>query len=152
MVSPSACPTKDFNRISLCLDIHAFTRRLRIAEWFRPQTPDTPTGNAKQSLKKSSWTPPNGRNKTLDAVISKTDKELGSFLTTSNNTSNNKRSNLSTGERKALKELIKDTAITIKPADKGGALVIMNTLNYINEAETQLKNEEFYRPLLPRKL
>ncbi|KAJ8048325.1 hypothetical protein HOLleu_00591 [Holothuria leucospilota] len=23
----------------------------------------------------------------------------------------------------------------------------MNTLNYINEAETQLKNEEFYRPL-----
>ena len=33
----------------------------------------------------------------------------------------------------------------IKPADKGGATVILNTGDYITEAMRQLNNEEYYK-------
>ena len=34
--------------------------------------------------------------------------------------------------------------IVIKPADKGSATVLMNRLDYINEAERQLNNSKYY--------
>ena len=37
--------------------------------------------------------------------------------------------------------------ITIKPADKGGSIVIMNTTDYIQEAQRQLSNPQDYRTL-----
>uniref|UniRef100_A0A8C4RLP3 Uncharacterized protein n=1 Tax=Erpetoichthys calabaricus TaxID=27687 RepID=A0A8C4RLP3_ERPCA len=40
-----------------------------------------------------------------------------------------------------------NTEIIIKPADKGGALVIMNTSDYIQEAQRQLSNTMHYHKL-----
>jgi len=41
--------------------------------------------------------------------------------------------------------LSNNTDIIIKPADKGGATVIMNTKKYVKEAKHQLDNEVYYK-------
>ncbi len=56
--------------------------------------------------------------------------------------------NLTVGERQALKELRDNPEIVIKPADKGGLVVVMDTTMYIAEVKRQLANTNHYRPLL----
>lgn len=55
--------------------------------------------------------------------------------------------NLTPGERSALYELKNNNDIIIKPADKGGATVIMDRLTYQKEAERQLNNEKYYKKI-----
>ena len=55
------------------------------------------------------------------------------------------RDNLNKRERVALKRLSNNKDIIIKPADKGGATVILNTGDYITKAMRQLNNEECYK-------
>ena len=52
--------------------------------------------------------------------------------------------NLTVAEKSALKDLSNNKSIVIKPADKGGAVVVMNTLDYINEGFRQLSDPKFY--------
>ncbi|XP_072163921.1 uncharacterized protein [Diadema setosum] len=54
------------------------------------------------------------------------------------------RSNITEKEEKALKSLRKNTNYIIKPADKGGAVVVWRRDLYIAEAERQLNNPTFY--------
>jgi hypothetical protein len=53
-------------------------------------------------------------------------------------------SNLSKQERMGLDTLQKDPEITIKKADKGSAIVVMNTIDYIFEVERQLSDTKSY--------
>lgn len=55
--------------------------------------------------------------------------------------------NISVLERNALKELQPNPKIIIKPADKGGSIVILNATDYVREAIRQLSNTAFYRLL-----
>ena len=55
--------------------------------------------------------------------------------------------NLPKPERLAKIELQNNPHIIIKPADKGGCIVIQNTTDYINEAHRQLSDNRFYQPL-----
>jgi hypothetical protein len=59
----------------------------------------------------------------------------------------NHQSNTTEPERTALKHLSSLKNITIKPADKGGALVVMNTIDYNNEALRQLSDPVYYTKL-----
>lgn len=52
--------------------------------------------------------------------------------------------NLSKAEHKALESLAKDDSITIKPADKGGSIVIQDTCKYRAECLRQLSDERHY--------
>lgn len=56
--------------------------------------------------------------------------------------------NLTQEETSSINLLKNNKNITIKPADKGGATVILNTQNYIAEANRQLANTTYYKPLL----
>jgi len=56
-----------------------------------------------------------------------------------------KYNNLSKGERQAIQSLNNNSDIIIKPADKGSAVVIMNTKDYIVEANRQLCNTIHYQ-------
>lgn len=47
----------------------------------------------------------------------------------------------------ALKDLRKDKSIIIKPADKGGALVILNTNDYIDKCMAHLNDPNVYQVL-----
>ena len=53
--------------------------------------------------------------------------------------------NLLKAERKAIKSLASNDKITIKPADKGGKIVIQDTMDYIKEGEQQLNDTTYYR-------
>uniref|UniRef100_A0A673FTB7 Uncharacterized protein n=1 Tax=Sinocyclocheilus rhinocerous TaxID=307959 RepID=A0A673FTB7_9TELE len=55
-----------------------------------------------------------------------------------------KKLNLNPEERTALKSLQSDSTITIKQADKGGAIVIMDTEKYQAECTRQLLGDVFY--------
>uniref|UniRef100_A0A8C5LUX9 Reverse transcriptase domain-containing protein n=1 Tax=Leptobrachium leishanense TaxID=445787 RepID=A0A8C5LUX9_9ANUR len=55
--------------------------------------------------------------------------------------------NMSAMDFSILKRLRCDPSITIKPADKGGALVIMNSKDYMKEIQRQLSDSETYRRL-----
>ena len=56
------------------------------------------------------------------------------------------KDNLSKEERKAHNNL-KERDVIFTEADKGGAVVIWDTKDYIEEAEQQLNNEKVYRKL-----
>ncbi|CAJ0940256.1 unnamed protein product [Ranitomeya imitator] len=55
--------------------------------------------------------------------------------------------NLTVEERHSLKNLQEDRTIIIKPADKGGALVVMDKSKYIAEIKRQLDDDSIYQPL-----
>lgn len=55
--------------------------------------------------------------------------------------------NLTNKEFSAINRLKNNNSLTIKPADKGGALVLMDTENYIFEAHRQLSDKNYYKKL-----
>ena len=55
--------------------------------------------------------------------------------------------NITHDENTALNSLLNNHDIVIKPADKGGAIVILNRADYIAEGERQLSDLGFYNPL-----
>ena len=57
------------------------------------------------------------------------------------------RRNLSSDEYKAIKELSSNTSIVIKHADKGGAVVIQDRSDYLNEGYSQLNDSNVYEKL-----
>ena len=99
----------------------------------------------KFDAKASKWTPPDGRFSAVDHYIVWCRK----FVNTLNfNTSLTRRyDNLSHPERKALRDLRQRTDVVIKPADKGGAVVVWSRPLYIQEAQKQLSDQRFYEKL-----
>ena len=57
------------------------------------------------------------------------------------------KDNLTRGERMAIRTLRSNKDIVIKPADKGGAVVIMNVEDYEAEGLRQLQNTKYYTKL-----
>ncbi|XP_077344465.1 uncharacterized protein LOC143988608 [Lithobates pipiens] len=55
--------------------------------------------------------------------------------------------NLSLQHRAAIKSLQKNTNLIIKPADKGGNLVIMEVVQYTSMCRNILSNRNWYRPI-----
>ena len=55
--------------------------------------------------------------------------------------------NFSPKERKAITELRNNPSIVIKPADKGGAVVILSRSDYLREGFNQLSQTEYYQLL-----
>ncbi|XP_033099755.1 uncharacterized protein LOC117103324, partial [Anneissia japonica] len=91
------------------------------------------------------WTPTVSKNPFIESFVNTAKSHLNAFI--NKNTGETTKDNLTKTERIAIKELNKNQNITIKKADKGGATTIMNTSDYVAEAETQLTNNEFYKLL-----
>ena len=56
-------------------------------------------------------------------------------------------SNISNEGRNAIKSLLGRNDIVIKPADKGGAIVVWRLDLYFQEALRQISNTDFYYPI-----
>ena len=85
----------------------------------------------------SKWKPPPIVN--LEIFCRQNEYDLLSHKVPKNNFQNLTRS-----ERDAIKSLMANKNIVIKPADKGGAVVVMNVTDYINEGLRQLTDANFY--------
>ena len=55
--------------------------------------------------------------------------------------------NLPKNEKQALLDLQSDTSVLIRPADKGGSVVLMDRTVYVNEGHRQLLDNTFYKKL-----
>ena len=141
------CPTPEgYNPVALSLDLFKFGRRLRLKEFhYDPDKIDnydpTDIKNHPKIKQPNHSTPLPGRDVFLDSFISKVSTEVMS------KTKNPSTHNLTTEEKSALKDLTNNNLITIKPADKGGAVVIQNTTDYITECNRQLQDTHFYKPI-----
>ena len=121
---------------------------MRLAEYFYN---DESTSNNSNQLSftntinpfrnKSSWTPPIGRDRSLDTFLNAVK------LNIHNSTLNRTRDNLTSDERDAITSLKSRQDIIIKPADKGSGTVVMDRDWYVNECNRQLNDAKFYRHL-----
>lgn len=106
--------------------------------------PQTPLSR-EPSHKKSNWTPPSGRNQYIDSYVQTARGHLDRFILDNHHHSN--KDNLTVNERKAIKTLRSNYDIVIKPADKGGTIAVMDTVDYVAEIDSQLSNTAFYEEL-----
>ena len=136
-------------------DCEKFYRRLRLKAHFSSpqvssemdisQTPDRSEDTTFESLKPktSHWTPPPGKFGSLDYYITKCRSEVNKL----NFKQRPVKDNLIPEERSALTSLRQRADIVIKPADKGGAVVVWDRTLYQQEAERQLSDTTFYEKL-----
>ena len=101
-----------------------------------------PNKNQKTKIFKltSNWQPPNYEQKTLHTFFKNVAKDLKTLY--DNPVDNNR--NLSHGEVIALRKLEKRQEMVIKPADKGRKIVLWPAGQYIEEAEKQLQDKNYY--------
>ena len=131
--------------VELSHDINEYTSLLRNKEFFHSENSSGMSNRLMNPLKTASnWTPPLGRNNNLYSYIRKIEKKLDVLVYDLNTTTINLRDNLSSNQRKALHDLKGNNNIAIKPADKGGSIVIMDKDNYMKEKSTQLHDGRFY--------
>lgn len=88
----------------------------------------------------SSWSPIGAPN--LEAMITCNERNLTKFIP-----KDPVSHNLTKQEKQALAELKIYGDITIKSADKGSAVVIMDTADYISEAIRQLSDKTIYKEI-----
>ena len=134
------CPTPNIPLISDILDdVYAFTRKLRLKFHYRnePQTDLDPI--IRKFRLKSSRTPGPGEDLYLDSFIKIVRNSARSLPIWKETTHN-----ITPEENNSLINLTKNPEITIKKADKGSAVVVMDTKRYIAEAMRQLTDENFY--------
>ena len=116
-------------------ELEAFCRRLRLREFFQDNSINENDLNTAENgfLKNfripSNWSPPLGRNQSLKSII-----HLTKQLVLYHKQPRTRLHNISPAERKALKELQTNPNIVIKAADKGSAVVILNSEDYKKEA------------------
>ena len=95
---------------------------------------------AKFNRKVSTWNPPEGNFSAVDHYIDCCRRSVDAL----NFEARMSYSNLPQVEKEALKNLLKQDDIVIKPTDKGGAVVIWSRPLYIQEALRQLSDGRFY--------
>ena len=132
-------PTTYIDPLEIQKDNLVFERQLKLLQYFK----DAPkTNEAPSAFKKiSGWTP--------NSILP---KHLNCFLVNMENKTKNidtksSKFNLPRNERQAIKSLQNNDEIIIRQADKGGAVVIWDRREYLNEAYRQLDNRSHYKPI-----
>jgi hypothetical protein len=126
-------------------------RNLKIKDYFSNRCNVNYDANKKKFTNPSSWTPPDhhvGSNtlNTIQQIVTNTESVLSNFKIRKNQfiMLNNRKINLTNCEKLALDKIRNNDSVIIKPADKGGATVVMNKTAYLNEAYRQLNNNKYY--------
>ena len=132
------CPTPEkFNFIEDKQDIDNFCRKLKLSEYFY----DVEYSDHSLIKSKSSFNPPDGRNDYLDKIVSLLKQKPQPVNKNKNNL------NISSEERLAVNRLKSNNNIIIKEADKGSAVVIMDTEYYEDNTEDIIMNNTAYEKL-----
>ena len=135
------CPTPNvYNKYNLQKDLKRFFRAIKLKSHFGDDNTNKII-NKFERTSNSSWTP-NNVHHSVTTFISLVQNEIDKCH---NEIKPLPKSNLTKKEREALHTLKTKNDIVITKADKGGAVVIMDVEDYINEANSQLQKTENYR-------
>lgn len=136
------------------MDLYQFIRRLKLRVWFHDKKP-TQSGsdfgapvfrlndlhlNVKSDFLPMIQCP------AIETYINLVKSEVECLKQIENNKPLS-HPNLSSAEIQALQELDQNQNLTIKSADKGGGVVVMDTVNYISEITRQLSDSDVYKVL-----
>jgi hypothetical protein len=126
-------------------------RNLKLKDYFAGKPEKDYDPKTKNFIAASTWTPPDHKVSesalaTIQKIVSSTENVIKNNKIWKNHsiTLKNFKNNLTNAEKLSLTKLRDNNSIIIKPADKGGATVIINKNSYINEAYRQLNNENYY--------
>ena len=133
------CPTpKEIDRAELKRDLEKFGRRMRLKWHYRNEDDDF----SYSPFRPKSTFHPKNESVAIECYLSCIEEQIMSIVPEGNN-----YSNLSEGEKKALKTLFQDKSIVIKEADKGSAVVVWDREDYCKEADIQLSNGDIYEEI-----
>lgn len=136
-------PTPNKDSTGLASDVKDFGRKIKLREYFYNENEQvSSTKNNVIFKNKGTFNPPRGRDKTFDIAIDSL-HTLADNLTKEDN-NNARKSNLTKEEWDALSSLRNNMDIVIKEADKGNAVVIMDSEYYENKIMSMLSDEETY--------
>ena len=130
-------PTPKHNNIELKSNIQNCTHILRLAKFYRTKEANDSEENLFQ--KQSTFTPPRNRSKDLDHQI-----DVMNNLNFEKMETKSKR-NLCNMDQKEVPKLSNDETIVIKPADKGGAVLILSTGHYQSMIMQHLLDENTFK-------
>ena len=118
-------------------DTKAFFRRLRLKAHFHNQSSTYNNKDIFEQLnpKKSSWSPPEGQFSSPDLFVRQCRHDIDRL----NHSRRKRPTNISIDELLAFKSLRSRNDVVIKPADKGGAVVVWRADLCRQEALRQLK-------------
>lgn len=160
----SFVPSTYCHEFNAFVDFQKFFRTLRLKEFFSntPSTTYTLTESADSSPStrdaendtpptkfrgKSTFIPPRNRNASIETFCRLVQTDMSKVFHNKNKSEYMVHDNLTKEERKALDELKRDNTTVVKPADKGGAVVVMNVMDYEMEINHKLANTVFYKKL-----
>ena len=134
------CPTPNrYNKKQFKNDIETFIRKVKLKAHFKNKEQGIENDEFRISRNKT-WTPKENHHTETFAQAFQND-----LLKEEKNIKQIPHKNLSEKEEDALQNLSKRDDIIITKADKGGAVVIVDVDDYIQEANRQVDNKEFYK-------
>ena len=137
----SFIPTTRLDKFQLRWELAEFFRKIRLKAFFKGQQVAQQKGDTGLRLKSKFCPPVVGIAPEIlafeQAVVKATEEIDASSIHTFHN--------LSTIEREAIKSLQQNKNLVIKPADKGGAIVLMSKEDYQLECRRLLSNERHYK-------
>ncbi|CAJ0917147.1 unnamed protein product [Ranitomeya imitator] len=152
--SDNQIPAYRFNFFELNLDLQRFFCNLRLKAHFQG-VPDTTTLHSNSALLQlkglglrtpSTFMPPRN-NPHIETFISLVERDMEIFNREVNQGKFQHQTNLTHMEKLALDELSTDKSLIIKPADKGGAIVVMDKTYYMSEIQRKVSDTQVYEPI-----
>lgn len=150
-------PTNNHHPIDTILSEQGkLIRRLMLADYFDGDGIDEFDPKnipfKRKFIERSTWKPKSidlssECKKTIRAIQTSTSSMLWTCATKNEKIITQDKPNLTKAEWSALQQLKSNTDIIIKPADKGGNIVIMNKQDYIDEGLRQLNDIKYYKEL-----
>ncbi|CAJ0932264.1 unnamed protein product [Ranitomeya imitator] len=149
----SFCPMYKFNSFELSMDLQRFYRNLRLRVHFSEQPPALNPSRQDKTLLElcqlglrthSSYMPPRS-NPPVETFVSLVERDIHNLTREMDRGKFHFHTNLSYQERIALEHLSSDKSLIFKPADKGGATVVMDRADYLEEVFRQLGDTTVYR-------
>jgi hypothetical protein len=130
----------------LIADIKTWERRMRLREYFFDENDKDQDLEYSKFKKSSDWAPTPGRDCWLDLYVQVVRDDIIKGLR------KDFKINITNQEEKALKELLYDESIVIRPSDKSSGIVILNRSEYENEVNNELKDNGRYKEIKEDKL
>ena len=144
------CPTPGYyNKKEIKTDIKNFERKIELKSFFELKNlnklnkHNNVSSNIPNIKPKSTWEPPKNHhtiNRFIEALNNDVDELFQQKQTLP-------RNNISQHERNVINKFSKPEDLVFTKADKGGAIVILEVGDYIEKADKELKDENYYKKL-----